>query len=165
MTLTEYKKSKNLTYRELTAELKNVDARFTTATVHSMLHGIVETPDSVKAFLASKQIEAEETPLSDAEESVLWALKGHSRDNPLTRSDLRYKSGLRDRIARLAIESLRSRGYWIINGEEKGYYITQSKSELEAWLKTYTARAKAIHKTAAAMRAGEPYQVGIGERA
>lgn len=164
MTLKEYRQKKGLTVRELTEELKEVDSRFTMATVSYMENGVVDPPEIVRRWLAAKQIEGESIPLSDAEDAVLRALVGHSYEDPVTRSDLKYWCGLPDRVARLTIESLRSRGFWIVNGVGgKGYYITFDRNELEQWLKTYTARARVISKNANAMRARVPEQVGIGE--
>lgn len=164
MNLKDYRIKNGLTVRELTDELKAVDSRFTVATVSYMENGVVESPECVRRWLAAKQIEDEEIPLSDAEDAVLRALTGHTYEDPVTRSDLKYWSGLSDREARQAIEDLRARGYWIINGiGGKGYYITFDRNELETWLKTYTARARVISKNANAMRARMPEQVKIGE--
>ena len=164
MNLKDYRIKNGLTVRELTDELKAVDSRFTVATVSNMENGVVEAPECVKRWLAAKQVENEEIPLSDAEDAVLRALTGHTYEDPVTRSDLKYWSGLPDREARQAIEDLRARGYWIINGiGGKGYYITFDRNELEQWLKTYTARARVISKNANAMRARMPEQVKIGE--
>lgn len=164
MTLKEYRQKKGLTVRELTEELKEVDSRFTMATVSYMENGVVAPPDWVKVWLAAKQIEGEEIPLSDAEDAVLRALTGHTYEDPVTRSDLKYWSGLNDREARQAIEDLRARGYWIVNGiGGKGYYITFDRKELEKWLKTYTARVRVINRNANAMLSRMPEQVGIGE--
>ena len=164
MTIKEYRRKKGLTLRELTAELKEIDSRFTLATVSYMENGVVEPSEDVKLWLAGKQIEEESSPLTMAEDCVLRALTGHSYEDPVTRSDLKYWSGLTDREARQAIEDLRSRGYWIVNGiGGKGYYITFDRTELERWLRTYTARAVVISKNARAMRSRMPEQVGIGE--
>lgn len=164
MNLKDYRIKNGLTVRELTDELKAVDSRFTVATVSYMENGVVEAPECVKRWLAAKQVENEEIPLSDAEDAVLRALTGHTYEDPVTRSDLKYWSGLPDREARQAIEDLRARGYWIINGiGGKGYYITFDRNELEQWLLTYTARARVISKNANAMRARMPEQVKIGE--
>ena len=164
MTIKEYRRKKGLTLRELTAELKEIDSRFTLATVSYMENGVVEPSEDVKLWLAGKQIEEESSPLTMAEDCVLRALTGHSYEDPVTRSDLKYWSGLTDREARQAIEDLRSRGYWIVNGiGGKGYYITFDRTELEKWLRTYTARAVVISKNARAMRSRMPEQVGIGE--
>ena len=165
MTLKEYRKKNRLTVRELTDKLKaEVDSRFTTSTVSYMENGVVEPSDGVKKWLAAKQIENEEIPLSEAEDAVLRALTGHTKEDPVTRSALKFWSGLPDRVARRAIEDLRARGYWIINGYGgKGYYITFDRNELEEWLLTYTARARVISKNANAMRARMPEQVEIGE--
>lgn len=164
MTLKEYREKHGMTVRDLTEELSKVDSRFTLAVVSYMENSIVEPPEIVNRWLAAKQIEEESTPLSIAEDSVLRALTGHSYEDPVTRSDLRFWSGLSDREARQAIEDLRARGYWIVNGEGgKGYYITFDREELERWLKTYTARARVISKNAHAMLSRMPGQVGIGE--
>lgn len=164
MTLKEYKNRKRLTVRELTEQLKTIDSRFTIATVSYMLNGVVEPSEEVLSWLAGKQIEYEAIPLSEAEDTVLRCLVGHSKDDPMTRSDLKYWSGLPDRVARKAIEDLRARGYWIVNGYGgKGYYITFDRNEMEEWLMTYTARAKVIFKNASAMRASMPEQVKVGE--
>lgn len=164
MTLKEYREKHGLTVRELAEELREVDSRFTLATVSYMETGVVEPPEVVKRWLAGKQIEEEALPLSDAEDAVLRALVGHTYEDPVTRSDLKYWSGLPDREARQAIEDLRARGYWIVNGiGGKGYYITFDRTELERWLQTYTARARVISKNAHAMLSRMPEQVGIGE--
>ena len=164
MTLKEYRMKQGMTVRDLAEELKMVDLRFTLATVSYMENGVVEPNETVKRWLAGKQIEEEDTPLSIAEDAVLRALTGHSYEDPVTRADLKFWSGLSDREARQAIEDLRARGYWIVNGEGgKGYYITFKREELEKWLKTYTARARVISKNAHAMLARVPEQVGIGE--
>lgn len=164
MTLKEYREKHGMTVRDLTEELSKVDSRFTLAVVSYMENSIVEPPEIVNRWLAAKQIEEEDTPLSIAEDAVLRALTGHSYEDPVTRSDLRFWSGLSDREARQAIEDLRARGYWIVNGEGgKGYYITFNREELEKWLKTYTARARVISKNAHAMLSRMPGQVGIGE--
>ena len=165
MTIKEYRQREGLTLREMSALLKEeVDSRFTLATVSYMETGVVEPSEEVKRWLVSKQIDDETTPLSVAEDSVLRALTGHSYADPVTREDLRFWTGLKDRDAREAIERLRSRGYWIVNGEGgKGYYITFDREELERWLKTYTARAVVISKNARAMLSKVPGQVGIGE--
>lgn len=163
MTLKEYRLRTGKTVTELTEELKEVDSRFTRATVSYMENGVVDPPECVTKWLAAKQIEEEFLPLSEAEDIVLRCLTGHTYEDPMSRSDLKYWSGLPDRVARRAIEDLRSRGYWIVNGQGGGYYITFDRNELERWLQTYTARARVINRNANAMRARMPEQVGIGE--
>ena len=161
MTLKEYRQYKGITVRKLTDELKQIDPRFTMATVSYMENGVVEPPESVRVFLAQKQIESNTEPLTMAEDIVLRCLTGHSKEDPVSRGDLKYWGGLEDRVAREAIEGLRRRGYWIVNGENGGYYITYDRSEMEAWLLTYTARARSISKVANAMRASDPQQIAI----
>lgn len=161
MTLKEYRQYKGITVRKLTDELKQIDPRFTMATVSYMENGVVDPPESVKIFLAEKQIESNTDPLTEAEDIVLRCLVGHDKDDPVTRGDLKYWSGLEDRVAREAIEGLRRRGYWVINGTNGGYYITFDRDEMEAWLLSYTARARTINKVASAMRASNPMQIAI----
>lgn len=161
MTLKEYKENEGKTLRELHEELKGVDKRFTLATVSYMVNEVVGTPDNVGVWLAEKQIEKETEPLTEAEDIVLRCLTGHTKDDPMSRSDLKYWSGLPDRVARDAIEGLRRRGYWIVNGTNGGYYITFNRAEMEAWLVSYTSRARTINKVATAMRAADPEQIAI----
>lgn len=165
MTIKEYRQKEGLTLREMSEVLKKeVDSRYTLAMVSYMENGVVEPSEELRRWLASKQIEGEDTPLTYAEDSVLRTLTGHSYEDPVTRSDLKHWTGLSDRDARHAIEDLRARGYWIVNGEGgKGYYITFDRNELERWLKTYTARAVVISRNARAMMSKMPGQVGIGE--
>lgn len=161
MTLKEYRIKRGITVRELAEELKSVDYRFTLATVSYMENGIVEPPESVKAWLAGKQIETNADPLTEAEDIVLRVLTGHSKEDPITRSDLKYWSGLPDRVARKAIEGLRSRGYWIVNGANGGYYITFNREEMNDFLRVYTAKARSINKVASAMMAKDPMQIEL----
>lgn len=161
MTLKEYRQYKGITVRKLTEELKQIDPRFTMATVSYMENGVVDPPENVRVFLAEKQIESNETPLTEAEDIVLRCLTGHSKDDPVSRGDFKYWCGIEDRTAREAIEGLRRRGYWIINGTNGGYYITFNREEMEEWLLTYTARARSINKVASAMRANDPKQIAI----
>ena len=62
MTLKEYRQKKGLTVRELTEDLKEVDSRFTMATVSYMENGVVEPPETVRRWLAAKSIEEENIP-------------------------------------------------------------------------------------------------------
>ncbi len=157
----DYKARNNLSCRRLADQLKEVEPRITPSLVSNMVNGVVEPTEKIKAWLVGKQIEAQETKLTDAEDSVLRCLTGHDKEDPVTRGDFKYWCGLSDRVAREAIEGLRRRGYWIINGENGGYYITFNREEMEEWLLTYTARAKTINKVASAMRASDPSQIAI----
>lgn len=161
MTLKEYRKKSGKTIRQVTEELKGIDSRFTMSTVSYMENGVVDTPDNVQVFIARAQIEENTEPLTEAEDIVLRCLTGHTREKPMSRSDLKYWSGLTDRVARNAIEGLRKRGYWVINGTNGGYYITFDREEMEAWLMNYTSRARTINKVATAMRAADPNQLTI----
>lgn len=162
MTLKEYRQKNGMTVRELTEELKEIDSRFTMATVSYMENGVVEPPEGVKAFLARKQIEENEEPLTENEDIVLRCLTGHFKDNPMERGDLKYWTGLPDRVMRRAIEGLRARGYWILN-DGYGYYLTFDREDMERWLAVYTARARSVFKTANAMRSTEYAQMGMRE--
>ena len=161
MTLIEYKAKKRLTYRELANELKEVEPRITAPLVSNMVNGVVEPSDTIKAWLVKKSIKEQTEKLSDAEDAILRCLTGHSKEDPVTRGDFKYWCGLSDRVAREAIEGLRRRGYWIVNGEYGGYYITFDRNEMEEWLLQYTARARTISKVASAMRASDPKQIAI----
>lgn len=161
MTLKEYRKRNGMTIREVVEELKQIDSRFTASTVSYMENGVVDTPESVNLYIAREQIKENTTPLTEVEDTILRCLVGRTKEDPLTRDDLRHWCGFNDRAAREAIEGLRSRGYWIINGINGGYYITFNRAEMEEWLMTYTARARTINKVATAMRAADPEQIAI----
>ena len=161
MTLKEYRKRNGMTIREVVEELKQIDSRFTASTVSYMENGVVDTPESVNVYIAREQIKENTAPLTEAEDTILRYLGGRTKEDPLTRDDLRHWCGFNDRVAREAIEGLRSRGYWIINGINGGYYITFNRAEMEEWLMTYTARARTINKVATAMRAADPAQIAI----
>lgn len=163
MTLKEYRLKRKMTVKKLTEELKTIDPRFTPSTVSYMENGVVEPPERVREYLAKKQIEENEIPLSDAEDIVLRCLTGHSKEDPVTRADLHYWTGLPDRMARKAIEGLRGRGYWIVNGANGGYYITFDPEELKAFTKTERAKALSILKTVNAMHSRLPGQMEMGE--
>lgn len=149
MTLKEYRQKRGMTLKDLSEELKELDPRITVPLLSYMENGVVETPDSVKEFLARKRVIVEE-PLTENEDIVLRCLTGHFKDSPMERGDLKYWSGLPDRIVRKAIEGLRNRGYWILN-DGYGYYLTNDREELKRWLAVYTARARSVFKTAGAM--------------
>ena len=161
MTLKEYKSKGKLSCKRLAEELKEVEPRITPSLVSNMVNGVVDPSDEIKVWLVGKQIAEQTDKLTEAEDSVLRCLTGHSKEDPVTRGDFKYWCGLSDRVAREAIEGLRRRGYWIVNGEYGGYYITFDRNEMEEWLLQYTARARTISKVASAMRASDPKQIAI----
>ena len=133
MTLKEYRTANKLTVRKLTEELKTVDPRFTMAMVSNMENGEVEPPEG-----------------------------GHHKDNPIDRGDLKFWTGLTDRVMRKAIEGLRNRGYWILN-DGYGYYITFNKDDLEPWINKERARARSINRTVQAMLSRVSGQTEMGK--
>ena len=161
MTIREYKEREKLSCRTLANQLKEVEPRITPSLVSNMINGVVDPTDEIKVWLVGKQIENQREKLTEAEDSVLRCLTGHSKEDPVTRGDFKYWCGLSDRVAREAIEGLRRRGYWIVNGEYGGYYITYDRNEMEEWLLQYTARARTISRVASAMRASDPKQIAI----
>lgn len=161
MTLIEYKSKGKLSCKRLAQELKEVEPRITPSLVSNMINGVVEPTDKIKVWLVEKSVEEQTEHLTMAEDAVLRCLTGHDREDPVTRGDFKYWCGLTDRVAREAIEGLRRRGYWIVNGDNGGYYITNDRTEMELWLNTYTARARTINKVANAMRAKDPAQIAI----
>ena len=162
MTLKEYRSANKLTVRKLTEELKTVDPRFSMAMVSNMENGVVEPPEGVKAWLAGKQIAMHEDPLTEEEDIVLRCLAGHFKDKPMEREELKYWTGLSDRIMRKAIEGLRNRGYWILN-DGYGYYITFNKEDLEPWINKERARARSINRTVQAMLSRVNGQTEMGK--
>ncbi len=165
MTVKDYRLKHNLTVRELTEILKReVDSRLTLSTVSYMENGVVEPSESIRCWLAKRSIEDEEEGFTGRERLVLNALMYASRERPLTRSELRTYTKLKDRDNREIIEGLRAKGAWIINGPDgKGYYITEDGSELEEWLKIYSSRAYRVLKNRTAMLSSEPMQVRMEE--
>lgn len=162
MTLKEYRTANKLTVRKLTEELKTVDPRFTMAMVSNMENGVVEPPERVKAWLAGKQIAMNEDPLTEEEDIVIRCLTSHHKDNPIERGDLKFWTGLTDRVMRKAIEGLRNRGYWILN-DGYGYYITFNKEDLEPWINKERARARSINRTVQAMLSRVSGQTEMGK--
>lgn len=164
--LRAYLDKHGMTLRMAEKEMKEAVPSITMPLISYVLNGVVEPPSEMMEWLARKQIEEANEPLSYMEEIVLSALKGYAtKDAPLRREDLRFITGMDDRKSRNAIESLRRRGVWIVNGPEgNGYYITNNREELEKWLATYTARSRQINKTAAVMRASDPRQTRMEDK-
>jgi len=95
-----------------------------------------------------------EAAMREVEEAVLDALKGRSKENPLTRSELREITGKRDSRARAVIQSLREQGYRIgSSGRYKGYWIASSPEEYKAIRAELCHKANTINKIVRAMDA------------
>ena len=159
MTIKEYKDRHGLSLRQLAERIRPVEPGITIPLLSMMYNGVAEPSENVKRWLASEEVNDINDPLSTTESIVLMHLEDATRENPVSRGYLILWAGLPDREIRHTIEKLRNRGFWIINGENGGYYITDDRDEMERWLLSYTARVKTIARTAAAMRANDPNQV------
>ena len=164
MTIKDYLDQSGKSLQEVVDELKPIAPYITKSLVSYFSNGKAEPPQSIKEWLAGKTIALASEPVSQAAEIVLSVLGKSTREAPLSRRDLCYSTGFTDRQVRRAIEELRKRGEWIVNGQYgDGYYITDNREELNEWLSRYVARAVQINKTASAMRSREPKQVGWNE--
>ena len=83
--------------------------------------------------------------MQDIEAIVLEALKDRTKENPLTRTELRQLVGTRDSNARGVIQSLRSHGYRIVSSAgARGYWITHDEVEYRAFIEEYGKKARTI---------------------
>jgi Mn-dependent DtxR family transcriptional regulator len=83
---------------------------------------------------------------------LLHMLEQASRDEPVTREDIRRTFRVPDRSAREMIERLRDNGYPVIGtSDTKGYWIAGSDAEMEMFIRNYTAKARTIQKRAEKM--------------
>jgi DNA-binding IclR family transcriptional regulator len=85
--------------------------------------------------------------------SLILALQSASRDNPLTREDLCYYTGLPDRQARRYIHELRTHGYPIVMNESgKGYWMADTMREVEIFIASLESRKKSLQNVIDAMQ-------------
>lgn len=88
-------------------------------------------------------------PLTRTELLVLDACRNASRDNPLTRTELKDITKMNDRESRSVVGCLRDLGYRIAHSK-KGYWYA-SPEEYAVWVRRYTANAFTILKRKEAM--------------
>lgn len=157
MTIKEYKDTNGLTLGELYEQVKPIEPKITVPLLSYMCQGFIQETPTIMAWLSKR----EESSLTPTEASVLLYLK--EKGETVSRRELRDVTKLPDRQSRRVIESLRSKGEWIVTGDEGyGYKYTTDRKELEEFLWAYTARSKTIFRNAAAMGANDPDQLKIG---
>lgn len=155
MTIKEYKDANGLTYGELLEQVKPIEPKITVPLLSYMCSGFINETPSISAWL-SKQGRSEYTK---TEAEVLLYLK---ENGSITRRELKEFTKLPDRTNRKIIESLRSKGNWIVTGDDgTGYKYTTDRSEMSAFVETYTSRSKTIFRNAAAMMHNDPNQLTI----
>lgn len=156
MTIKEFKESNGLTLGELYEQVKPVEPRITIPLLSYMCSGFIAETPAITAWLARQSA----SPLTETEARVLLYLK--EKEGTVTRRELKDVTKMTDRQSRKVIESLRSKGAWIVTGDEgHGYKYTTDRRELEEFLWVYTARSKTIFRNAAAMGANDPNQIGM----
>ena len=83
--------------------------------------------------------------MSDIEALVLDSLRGRTKENPLTRRELKEIVGTKDSRSRGVIQSLRAQGYRIVSfANAEGYWITHDEAEYKAFRKEYLKKANTI---------------------
>lgn len=92
--------------------------------------------------------------MREIEKAVLETLQDKSKENPLTRTELRQIVGSRDSNARAVIQSLRSQGFRIVSSAgSKGYWIATDTEEYKAFRAEYIRKASTIINNIKAMDA------------
>ncbi len=92
--------------------------------------------------------------MREIEKAVLETLFERTKENPLTRTELRQMVGSRDSNARAVIQSLRSMGYRIASSAGgKGYWYCADLEEYKAFRAEYIRKAATIINIVKAMDA------------
>lgn len=155
MTIKEFKESNGMTLGELYEQVKPVEPKITIPLLSYMCSGFISETPAITAWLNKQS----GSPLTETEAIVLLYLK---ENGTVTRRQLKDVTKMTDRQSRKVIESLRSKGAWIVTGDGGyGYKYTTDRRELEEFLWVYTARSKTIFRNAAAMGANDPNQIGM----
>ncbi len=92
--------------------------------------------------------------MREIEKAVLETLQDKSKENPLTRTELRQIVGAKDRTARMLIESLRSQGFRVCSSaNRKGYWMAEDEEDYKAFRREYGSKSNTIQKNIKAMDA------------
>ena len=157
MTLKEFKDTNGLTLGELYEQVKPIEPKITIPLLSYMCSGFIAETPSITGWLSHQ----DGSVLTPIEASVLLYLK--EKDGTVSRRELKDVTKLTDRQSRKIIENLRSKGAWIVTGDDGyGYKYTTDRRELEEFLWAYTARSKTIFRNAAAMGSNDPNQIKMG---
>lgn len=149
MTFKQYRTEHGLKQKELVELMRESGVEITQPTLSMIENNRIDPTVEQAAWLAGAQIEDE--GLTEEEEVFLEKLKYTSKGEPLCRSELQGIFGEEDRRNRRLIGSLRLKGYWIVE-DGAGYYLTDDPDEFKRWSFKYTAYARTILRTDAAMR-------------
>lgn len=157
MDLKAYRKSKGMTQAEFCESVKDI-VELNAPLLSAIETGRVEMPPQLIGVLTCEDTDDTLTP---TEQIVLEACYQASQDNPVTRSELRDLTSMPDRKARGIIESLRDKGYRIVNNLNgaNGYWYG-TPEEYRAWLKVYLSYATTIFRRKAAMDRRIEGQIG-----
>lgn len=83
--------------------------------------------------------------MREVEQLVLDTLQERTKDNPLTRQELKTLTQEKDSNARRVIQALRSQGYRIASSASNaGYWIATTESEYRAFVAEYASKAYTI---------------------
>ena len=92
--------------------------------------------------------------MREIEKAVLQEVVWRTKENPLTRTELRQMVGAKDSNARAVIQSLRSMGYRIASSAGgKGYWYCADTEEYKAFRAEYIRKASTIINNIKAMDA------------
>ena len=149
MTFKQYRAEHGLKQIDLVELMRESGVEITQPTLSMIENNHIEPTVEQASWLAGAEIDDES--LTQEEEVILEKLKNTSRDEPLGRGDLQGLFGEEDRRNRRLIGSLRLKGYWIVE-DGAGYYLTDDPDEFKRWSFKYTAYARTILRTDAAMR-------------
>lgn len=148
MTFKEYRHKNHLKQTELVALMNEYGVEISQPHLSLIENGKMDPTLEQSAWLAGVTEDAD--LLTTEEEQMLEFLKTTSPTYPITRRSLSaWNRG--DRENRKTIASLRAKGYWIVENKE-GYYITDDPEVFKEWSIRYTAYARTILRTEAAMR-------------
>ena len=75
--------------------------------------------------------------------ALLNHLAGSSKERPVSREYLQARTCWSDRRIRKIISELQENGFWIVS-LDRGYYLTDSKADLESYKRRETHRAVSI---------------------
>ncbi len=92
--------------------------------------------------------------MREIEKAVLETLQERSKENPLTRTELRQITKTKDRTSRTLIENLRSQGFRVCSSANaKGYWMAESEEDYKAFRREYGSKSSTIQKNIKAMDA------------
>lgn len=149
MTFKEFRNEHGLKQIDLVELMRESGVEITQPTLSMIENNRIEPTVEQASWLAGAQVE--DSDLTDEEEVLLEKLKHTSKYEPLDRGDLQGIFGEEDRRNRRLIGSLRLKGYWIVE-DGGGYFLTTDPDEFKRWSFKYTAYARTILRTDAAMR-------------